>query len=435
MGTGTGKTLTSLELSTYNPTHHLLVICPYSAIEQWKINIKTHFSKYSVVDFKKSWTSKKIDDYLRKLRFDEPTAIVINYDMIHRVDYIKNIVNNDWTIIADEIHRIKNYGTYTSPVKATHYLLDLGMKTIFKIGLTATPTQSEYGGYIDYYTQLKFLGYMDMSYNEFKKEYVVIEKEKIFGVPFPLERIKGYKNTDKIDSMLKNIARRYVPKYEDFEPQFNKVILERSKNYLKMCREKAYKKGDKLIVLNNSARSRVAKKTMTTGVVYGMDMLRNRHAIEDNTIKLDWLEDFLKDTEETVVVFYSYNVELDSLEKLARKLGKKYIIINGYTPNKYELVNNGGYNLVIGQFRAMSEALDGLHLKSHIEVFFSMPESSMIYTQAIGRIDRIGQTLVPMYYFLVMEKTLDEVIINNIENKIEFSERTLELLEVDDVFE
>lgn len=430
MGTGTGKTITSAHMVRDLGTRSLLVVCPHNAMEQWKHNIRTHFPYYTIVDFKPSWTSTKINDYLKTITDDKRYFIVINYDMVYKLPQLLKIVNNNWSIIADEIHRIKNYGTAKKPVKRTEFMLKLGTRTYFKIGLTATPTQGKFGGYIDYYTQLKFLGYIDMSYKEFKDRYCV-EKLVSYGtMPYPIKEIEGYKNTHEIDNILATVSRRYVSKYDDFEPQFIEVKLDRAKNYSKTVREKAYVKDDKRIVISNTARARIAKKTIATGTIMGKSVLGEDFTIDDNTIKLDWLEEFLQDTDEVVVIPYMYNVELFNLVKLCEKLGKRYIVINGKTKNKYELVHQGNYDVVIGQFQAMSEALDGLHLFSHIMVFFSMPESSIHYSQMIGRIDRDGQTKVPMYYFLIMEKTIDEAIYESIKNKVEFSEETLNKLEV-----
>ena len=38
------------------------------------------------------------------------------------------------------------------------------------------------------------------------------------------------------------MARRYVPKYEDFEPMFNPIYVDRCKNYPRMVRERKYTK-------------------------------------------------------------------------------------------------------------------------------------------------------------------------------------------------
>lgn len=160
-------------------------------------------------------------------------------------------------------------------------------------------------------------------------------------------------------------------------------------------------------------------------------MFDNRYQYVDNTTKIDWLKDFLQDTQDVVAVFYQYNVERDKLIELAEALGKSYILINGGTKDKYAEINRKDYDLVIGQFQAMSESLDGLHLRCHIEVFFSMPESSLTYKQAIGRIDRDGQTYLPIYYYLVTEKTVEDDIYKLIEQKVEFSEQTLDKLVID----
>ena len=42
MKTGSGKTITSLERFTRNPTPHLLIICPQKIITQWEEVIEKH---------------------------------------------------------------------------------------------------------------------------------------------------------------------------------------------------------------------------------------------------------------------------------------------------------------------------------------------------------------------------------------------------------
>ena len=54
-----------------------------------------------------------------------------------------------------------------------------------------------------------------------------------------------------------------------------------------------------------------------------------------------------------------------------------------------------------------------------------MPDSSLMYKQSLGRIDRIGQKEVPIYYHLIMNSTIDETIYTMLINKIEFSEKIL----------
>jgi hypothetical protein len=330
-------------------------------------------------------------------------------------------------VIVDESHKIKELGTRKSPVKVTKAVLTLGLLTPYKIILTATPTQKSYGGYIDYFTQLKFLGKISMNLTDFKKHYVMERDLVLPGRPYPIKEIIGYVRAHEIDDILHQVARRYVPKKGDFDPEHIKIKIDRASSYAKTKREMVYEN----ILLDNVSRKRIALKTLTSGTVSGYDEFRNNFKFEDNTNKIDWLEEFLSNTDETVVIYYQYNTELADLQQLMKKLNKKTVVINGATQDKYQAIKTN-YDVLLGQYQAAAESLDGLQHKSHIAIFYSMPESSLLYKQALGRIDRIGQVKVPIYYYLVMEKTIDETIYDMIEKKVEFSEQVLDRLLLED---
>jgi hypothetical protein len=214
----------------------------------------------------------------------------------------------------------------------------------------------------------------------------------------------------------------------DLIADWGRDILGLNEESLKLLREKAYKD----IAITNNMRKRVSLKTLTSGMIYGQDLEGTHHKYQDNTSKIDWLEQFLDGTNEVITIFYQYNVELEALETLMQKLKKRYIVINGNTKDAVELVKRDDYDVIVGQFQAMSESIDGMQHRSHIEVFMTMPESSLTYKQAIGRIDRIGQEKVPMYYYLVMENTLDDKIYKLIEQKLDYSEQILEQLVIEE---
>jgi SNF2 family DNA or RNA helicase len=426
MGTGTGKTITSLERFKLNPTPKLLIICPKSVVPQWGSVIKEHYPEYRVLDFpKQSLNSEQKNHYIIQ-NHNESDILIVNFEILYKLTNLLRIIDQHYTVIIDESHRIKAYGTKRSPVKQTRTALQLSKLTKYKMILTATPTQANYGGFIDFYTQLYFLGYLDMSYEEFKKTYVMEEDKQIRGRPYPIKVITGYKNITELERLLSLTCFYYSPKLGDFPPEHIKINIERSKSYARTKREMMYKD----IVLDNSARKRVGLKTLTGGRIMGMDSFSRRYTYDDNTHKIDWLRDFLEGTDEVVTIFYQYNVEKDIILELLHSLGKTYVLINGETEDKYNEINNKNYDVVIGQYQAMSESLDGLQYKSHIMIMYSLPESSLTYKQSLGRIDRIGQKKVPMYYYLVMESTIDDAIYNLIQEKIEFSEETLDKLSI-----
>lgn len=430
MKTGSGKTITSLARVMENETDNLLVICPQKVITQWQDVIKKH-TDIIPIDYKLSMTAKKkndlFNDYLKDNSIKKH-CVVVNFDIIDKITCLDNYINDNWTIIVDESHKIKNMGTVKAPVKATHRCLQLGELTQYKIILTATPTEKEFGGYIDLYSQLKFLGYIDYSETYFKNNYCYIDKIQIPGMPFPIKKIIGY-NIEKIERDLRPIlnatCRYYAPKYGDYEPQMIEVNIPKAKSYAKLLKERAYKE----IIFDNVSAMRIGKKSLIGGKITGTNEYGDRFSYDDNNEKASWLEEFLSNTDEVVSVLYCYNVEKEKIIEVCDKLKKKYIIINGDVVDKPAELKKD-FDVVIGQYQAFSESLDGLQYKCHLMVFYSMPDSSLSYKQSLGRIDRIGQENVPTYYHLIMEGTIDEKIYDMLKNKVEFSEKELNNLSI-----
>lgn len=429
MGTGTGKTLTSLARFEQNPTKNLLVICPQKIITQWWEVLENHTDlkplKYNLKDSVEH-KNNIISDYLSD-DSNPHKCIVVNFEIISKLD-LDWAINEDWTIIIDESQKIKNIGSIRNPVKATRKCLELGELTPYKIILSATPTEKENGGYIDLYSQLRFLGYIDYSESYFKSNFCIIDKIQIPGMPFPISKIVGYKLkniNNELKPILNATCRYYVPKYGDYEPQKIKINIPRASNYSKLLRERCY--GD--IVFDNVSAMRIGKKSLIGGIVTGTNEFGDRFNYDDNNEKADWLEEFLSNTDEVVSVLYCYNVEKEKIVSVCEKLKKKYIVINGEVNDKPAELKKD-FDVVIGQYQAFSESLDGLQYKCHLMVFYSMPDSSLMYKQSLGRIDRIGQKEVPIYYHLIMNSTIDETIYTMLINKIEFSEKELNALSV-----
>lgn len=424
MKTGSGKTITSIQRFLKNPTDNLLVICPQSVISQWWENLED-FTKLDVIKYNIKHSVKQKKDYILK-KLKVKNAIVVNYDIIAKLD-MSEFINNNWTIILDESHKIKNYGTVKKPVKVTEEALKLGERTDYKMLLTATPTEKDNGGYIDYFTQLRFLGYMDYNLTQFKNRYCIEEKIQIPGTPFPIKKIVGYRNDtiEEIRDMIGACCRVKSPKYGDYEPQNIKITLEKPKSYAKMLEQRVYKE----ITLDNLSSMRIARKTLCSGTVMGSDEYKDRFRYKDNTIKLDWLKEFISNTDEKLIILYNFNVEKDIIIELLEKLGKSYVLINGECNDKAKELKKE-FDVVMGQYQAFSEGLDGLQYKTNIMIYYSMPESSQLYKQSLGRIDRDGQVNIPTYYYLLMKDTIDTAIMKKLENKVAFSEKDLNRLEV-----
>lgn len=428
MKTGSGKTLTSLERVLQNGTKNLLIICPQKIITQWWEVLEQH-TDFIPLKYKLNMAAKNKNELFETyLKANGNSCIVVNFDILDKIKCLDKYINNTWTIIIDESHKIKNMGSRKSPVKTTKRCLELGEKTIYKIILTATPTEKEFGGYIDLYSQLRFLGYIDYSESYFRDNFCITDTIQVPGMPFPIKKIIGYKIkniNNELKPILNETCRYYAPKYGDYEPQMIEVKIPKAKNYNKLLKERAYQE----IIFDNVSAMRVGKKSLISGRVTGTNEFGERFNYDDNNEKASWLEEFLSNTDEPVSVLYCYNVEKDKIIEVCEKLNKKYIVINGEVVDKPAELRKE-FDVVIGQYAAFSESLDGLQYKSHLMVFYSMPDSSLSYKQSLGRIDRIGQTQVPTYYHLIMQDTIDEKIYDMLKNKVEFSEKELNALSI-----
>lgn len=423
MGTGSGKTYTSLFKVKDTGTHNLLVLCPARVVDQWQASIPEILPDYTVLQFKKTSNSKEKSNLIGEAPAYK-LAIVVSLEVVAKLKILLDKVDNTWTVIVDESHKIKEAGTKRSPVKVTDMALKIGTKTPYKIILTATPTQKEFGGYVDYYTQLKFLGFMDMKPREFQDRYCRIRKLQIPGRPYPIDKIIGYTRTHELDDILTVVSRRYTPKFTDGDPVDIVEYFRKPSTYKHLQKERVYEK----LNLESLSAMRMAKKTLTSGIVTGYDKFKHPLEYVDNTEKRDWVKGFLEDTDETIIIFYKYNIELRQLEEVCKELNLPYIVINGANSHKKADIDTKHYRVVLGQYNASGESIDGLQYKSHIVVYYAMPESSLEYVQSRGRIDRIGQEHLPTYYHLVMKGTIDEDIYKMTLSKVEFNEEVLNRL-------
>ena len=89
MKTGSGKTLTSLERFTRNPTDNLLVICPQKIVTQWFDEVEKH-TDLMVCRYNMSWSAKKKENAIQSYLGHRPYSnkcIVVNFDIVCKIDW------------------------------------------------------------------------------------------------------------------------------------------------------------------------------------------------------------------------------------------------------------------------------------------------------------------------------------------------------------
>ena len=403
--TGTGKTVTSLSVAErlYNAGYvsGVVVICPVSKVDDWKKDlaeeipeIKTTF----VTSFQSAWREKN--------------AKQIQEQLVRR----KSI------IIVDEGHKMKTYDS-----KQSKFIQMLASKfNVYMLVLSATSQNKKY---IDLYPQYKVLdsAIFNRSAKDFKKEYCVEAQNwnLVYAGKsrFPFNEIVGYKHTDLMDKEI--LKYTYYKKYES---KYDKPI--EIKQTFKMTSEMKYFKEKKVwpkmdekalaealsigdiedintdfIIANRPSLHHIYMRESCSGFIRDMYLEKNP--------KIQWLEDFFEGNEGRIVVFTNFINETQIIKDLCEKKKRHWVIYDGAHKDLKDWHDNDDC-IAIVNIQAGSAGLNDF-VKTNIAIYFSPPENYIDFTQSKGRIDRIGQTKQPVYYYLQIAGSVEPQIYKTLE--------------------
>ena len=398
--TGTGKTVTSLAVAErlYKAGYvsGIIVICPVSKVDDWKKDLKDEIPEIEttfVTSFQSAWrekNSKQIQTQLSKT---------------------KSI------IIVDEGHKMKTYDS-----KQSKFIQVLASKfNVYMLVLSATSQNKKY---IDLYPQYKVLdsSVFNRSAKDFKKEYCIEAQNwnLVYAGKsrFPFNEIVGYKHTDLMDKEI--LKYTYYKKYES---KYDKPI--EINQYFKMTSEMKYFKEKRIwpkidekdilraieedniesidsgiIIANRPTLYHIYMRESCSGFIKDMYLEKNP--------KLQWLEDFMEGNEGRIVVFTNFVNETQIIKDLCIKKKRNWVIYDGEHKD-LKVWHDSEDCIAIVNIQAGSAGLNDF-VKTNIAVYFSPPENYIDFTQSKGRIDRIGQTKQPVYYYLQISGSVEPQI-------------------------
>ncbi|MDE6946246.1 MAG: DEAD/DEAH box helicase [Anaeroplasmataceae bacterium] len=391
--TGTGKTITSLsvverlhEANSWGIDLGLVVICPVSKVDDWKRDIKEELPKVKisfVSSFQSAWRDKNANQIKEILA--QPVSC----------------------LIIDEGHKMKTYDS-----KQSKFIQNIAEKyKPFTLILSATSQNKKY---IDLYPQYKTIGseIFNLKPKDFKNKYCIeqMNYNLVYSGKsrFPFNEIIGYKNIDIMDKEI--LSYTYYKKYEsDYDKpieitQTFKITSEmkyfkENKVWPKMdekALEEALASGDMedvetdFIIANRPTLFRTYMRECCSGFI--------KNYFLDKNPKLQWLEDFMEGNESRFVVFTNFINETIMIKELCTKKKRHCVIYDG--SNK-DLSKWYEYDdcIAIVNVQAGSAGLNDF-IKTNIAIYFSLPENYIDFEQSKGRINRIGQTKQPIYYYL-----------------------------------
>lgn len=384
MKMGTGKTVTSLgifeRLWKKGIVDKLLVVCIKNKIQDWKDEIELQWTippKSEVINFESIWRTK-------------------------RADYFKHFVDEKTMVILDESHKIKS-----ATSKVTKYMMLLYNNTKCKLILTGTPQSQQY---IDYYPQMKFINAKDydLPYKQWEKIYVKKELVADYG-PYHYE-IVGY----NFEQQLKEgIAKKVY--YHDYESKYDKPIeiyqdIEHSKDALKFQKTRVWEDHDKErcddILADNQFSLRIYLRQSLSGFIKQYDI---------QSPKEDWIKEFLEIEQSRVVIFTNFVREIEKISEICKKMKRPFGVYHGAEKNLGPFKENEN-GVAIVNYASGATGINDLCI-SNIGVFYSPPDGDYIlFAQARARLDRIGQTKQPVFYYLQTKGSIERSIYQSLKN-------------------
>lgn len=406
---GGGKSKVTVDLANERQHKRILVLCPTGVVHVWSREFADHSIRpmnVEVLNLKHS-NAKKCAQAAEALRWrDSPLAIVVNYESAWREPLASLLLEQHWDlIVCDEAHRIK------SPTgSAARYAAKLGRVSDYRIALSGTPMPHSP---LDIFAQYRFLdpGIFGTSYFQFRNRYTRAGY-------FP-GQIAGWINQEEFNDKLAScmfrvgeevltlppMTQSMVP--VDMQPAESRVYRQIQDDFV------AELNSGQVITAPNALTRLMRLQQITCGWVGDGDTVTE---LGDSKIKA--LEGMLEDlpTDEPVVVFCWYRHDLERVQKLAERTGRRYGELSGRgrdltdracMPDDVDLM---GVQMQSGGV--------GVDLTRAAYVFYySLGYSWGDYEQSLKRAHRPGQDRPVRVYHLTSRHTVNEEVYESLRAK------------------
>ena len=432
MEMGTGKTKVAIDNAAYlfqdQRINFVFVIAPNSVYQNWKKEIDVHCPEETNIYIWKVTKDKTFKIDPKKLTF-----ILMNVEALSHASGKKwleyKLLKHGMRsmIILDESTSIKNLKASRSKA-----IIKLGQLARYKRILTGSPiTKSP----LDLFSQCAFLDKALLGYDNFtvfKSKYAVMYSIERGG--YNIQIPKYYVNLEELEYKLKHFSYRvrkkdcldlpekmYVQRYVDM-PEEQRLAYEKLKITALMIMK------DEEVSYNNKLTELLKLQQVANGFVKTND--GNIVDFKTNA-KLKELMSILEESEDKCIIWANYVHNIESIKsKLAETYGvdsvvsiygKDSVESRNQSVEKFQtkdecrfLVGNptvGGYGLTLTAAKYV--------------IYFSNSYNLEVRQQSEDRAHRIGQKSQVTYIDIICRDTIDQMVLHNLENKIELSAKTL----------
>jgi len=432
MEMGTGKTKVAIDNAAY--LHQKLaidfafVIAPNSVYQNWQKEINVHCPIETNSYIWKVTKDKNFEYDPKKLTF-----VLMNVEALSHASGKKWLetklskVGMRSMIILDESTSIKNL-----KASRTKSIIKLGQLARYKRILTGSPiTKSP----LDLFSQCAFLDKQLLGYDSFtvfKSRYAVMYNIERGG--YSIQIPKYYVNLEELEYKLKNFS--YRVRKKDCLDLPEKMYIQR---YIELSEEQrqAYDrlKENALIILQDdevSYNNKLTELLKLQQVANGFLKTNEGNIIDFKTnAKLKELMSILDEIEDKCIIWANYVHNIEQIKKQLEDEYGKDSVVSIYGKDSVEVRNEAVekfQNNKECRFLVGNPTVGGYGLTltaAKYVIYFSNSYNLEVRQQSEDRAHRIGQGAQVTYIDLIVKDTIDEMVLHNLENKIELSAKTL----------
>ena len=386
---GYGKTIETILWIKINLQRDFkaLILCPKSVISSWHNQLNKYWP---------SWTS-------------DGMWWITNYEQLYAEERLLLALQFDWDVIVlDESHTIKSFKS-----KITEIVFKL--KGGARHCLTGTPVKNRPE---DLAAQLKWLDNSAVtSFTDFQFAFCDMQKDR-WGY-----KANGLTRDKQMVENLQDLLRLYCVGGEEHDigaiekPEYVKVRLKLEPKVKKLYQETV---GEWNAEMGQRVINTEALLAQGVKISNSIEAATRRQQITSNcqlfnsdfvNVKFDWIVDWLKGTDERVVIFSKYAETIDALEKRLIKEKFKVATVRRKQSAEQRTLEierwKKSRQVLLGTTGVLGTGVDGLQEASRYCIFVDREWTASDNEQAEKRIYRTGQTKRVIVYILQAVGTID----------------------------
>ena len=383
LGTGTGKTLIAITWLLNIKPKSCLIVTPQKVVSQYKQELDKYIvgNNYQVTNF----------EQLKKFTDQSFEALII--DESHRAKNYMSLINKNLREIAQHSKYIY---LFTGTPQDKHRYEILSQLAILDARVMPVKTKiiNRYFNLDDYFNP-------KTEKREFSGELTALINAYTWG-----------KQTEEVINVTE-------------EHNFIVKCNHPTKYYDSLLQNRVIQQGMNACVADTPTKLRIYLREISAGYV-NWKTVDNQDVIQHiQTDKVQKLTACAKRVD-TGIIYYEFTESIKEITIALQTIHKTYVIVNGNTGIKetqsnLEKFKTNQVDFLIIQSKSGNAGLDLTNVNNII--FYSLPESYIIFHQCKSRIRRIGQTKECNYYYLICENTIEELIFKSLRKKKSFTDR------------